>query len=90
MNLLFRMKKFFKYFLKIFSNFFFFFNLDFLRETQGCSCGVMVKSMDCKIVVNKLELQTRYYVYFLTDTLRKDMNLLIFPSMGYIVPLLFF
>ena len=38
--------------------------------------GVMVKAMDCRIVVSELGLRTRYYVHFLTNTLGKvgDLN----------------
>ena len=56
----------------------------------GCPRGVMVKAMDCGIVVREFVLQSRYYVHFRTNTLGKGMNPLILPAMGYIVPLLFF
>ena len=56
----------------------------------GCRRGVMVKSMDCGIIVSEFELQSRYYVDFRANTLGKDMNPLILSAMGYIVPLLFF
>ena len=39
---------------------------------RGCLRGVMVKV----IVVNKFELQLRYYVHFWTNTLGKGMNFL--------------
>ena len=42
----------------------------------------MVKLLDCGIVVNKFEFQCCYYVYFLTNTLGKDMNPLSLPAMG--------
>ena len=48
----------------------------------GGPCGVMVKAIDCGIVVSKLELQPRYYVHFRTNTLAKGMNPLILPAMG--------
>ena len=41
----------------------------------GCPRGVMVKAMDCGIVVH-------YYVHFRTNTLGKGMNFLILPAMG--------
>ena len=44
--------------------------------------GEMVKAMDCGIVVNEFELQSRYYVHFRTNTLWKVMNPLILPAMG--------
>ena len=50
----------------------------------------MVKAMDSRIVVSKFELQLRYYIHFQTNTLGKGMNPLVFPAMGWIVPLLFF
>ena len=48
----------------------------------GCPRGVMVKAMDCAIVVNEFVLQSRYYVHFRAITLGKDMNPLILPAMG--------
>ena len=39
--------------------------------------GVMVKAMDCGIVVSEFELQSRYYVHFRANTLGKGMNPLI-------------
>ena len=57
---------------------------------MGCPRGVMVKVMDCEIVVNELVLQSGYYVHFPANTLGKGMNPLILPSMAQIVPLLFF
>ena len=46
----------------------------------GCSHGVMVKAMDCRIVVSEFKLQ--YYFHFRTNTLGKDMNPLIPQAMG--------
>ena len=42
----------------------------------GLRC-VMVKVMDCGIVVSKIELQSRYYVHFWSYTLGKGMNQLL-------------
>ena len=55
-----------------------------LLEKQGgrWTRGVMVKAMDCEIVVNEFELQSRYYVHFLTNTLGKGLNPLILPAMS--------
>ena len=33
---------------------------------DGCPCGVMVKALDCGILVSEFELQLGYYVYFWT------------------------
>ena len=45
--------------------------------------GVMVKAMNCGIVVREFVLQSRYYVHFRANTLGKGMNLLILPpAMG--------
>ena len=44
--------------------------------------GVMVKAMDCEIVVREFVLQSRYYVHFRANTLGKGMNPLILPAMG--------
>ena len=51
----------------------------------GCPRGVMVKVMDCRIVLIEFELQSRYYVLFRTNTLRKGMNTLILPAVDEIV-----
>ena len=48
----------------------------------GCPRGVMVKAMDCGIVVHEFILQSRYYVHFQANTLGKGMNPLILPAMG--------
>ena len=51
--------------------------------TQGCPRGVMVKAMNCGIVVREFVLQSRYYVHFRANTLGKGMNPLILPpAMG--------
>ena len=52
------------------------------KEWGGCPRGVMVKAMDCGIVVSEFVLQSRYYVQFRANTLGKGMNLLILPAMG--------
>ena len=49
---------------------------------RGCPRGVMVKAMDCGIVVREFVLQLRYYVHFRANTLGKGMNPLILPAMG--------
>ena len=49
---------------------------------RGCPRGVIVKAMDCGIVVNEFVLQSRYYVHFRANTLGKGMNPLILPAMG--------
>ena len=48
----------------------------------GCPRGVMVKAMNCGIVISEFELQSRYYVHFRANTLGKGMNPLILPAMG--------
>ena len=50
----------------------------------------MVNAMDCGIVVREFVLQLHHYVHFRANTLGKGINPLILPSMGYVVPLLFF
>ena len=50
--------------------------------SKGCLCGVMVKAMDCGVVVSEFKHQSRYYVHFRTNTLGKGMNPLILPAMG--------
>ena len=53
-----------------------------VQTLWGCPRGVMVKAMDCGIVVSEFVLQLRYYVHFLANTLGKGMNPLILPAMG--------
>ena len=48
-------------------------------NSLGCPRGVMVKAMDCRIVVREFVLQSRYYVHFRANTLGKGMNPLILP-----------
>ena len=49
----------------------------------GCPRGVMVKAMNCGIVVREFVLQSRYYVDFRANTLGKGINPLILPpAMG--------
>ena len=45
----------------------------------GCPRGVMVKVMNCGIVVREFILQSCYYVHFRANTLGKGMNPLILP-----------
>ena len=47
----------------------------------GCPRGVMVKAVDCGIVVREFVLQSRYYIHFRANTLGKGMNPLILPAM---------
>ncbi len=48
----------------------------------GFPRGVMVKALDCGIVVREFVLQSRYYVHFRANTLGKGMIPLILPAMG--------
>ena len=52
------------------------------RKCRGCPRGVIVKAMDCGIVVREFILQSRYYVHFRANTLGKGMNPFILPAMG--------
>ena len=49
---------------------------------MGCPRGVMVKALDCGVVVCEFVLQSCYYVHFRANTLGKSMNPLIIPAMG--------
>ena len=44
--------------------------------------GVMVKAMDCGIVVSEFVPQPRYDIHFWANALKKSMNPLILPAMG--------
>ena len=52
------------------------------EKKTGCPRGVMVKAMDCGIVVSEFVFQSRYNVHFRANTLGKGMNPLILPAMG--------
>ena len=54
----------------------------FFLKKRGCLRGVMVKAMDCRIVVSEFVLQSHYYVHFRANTLGKGMTPLIFPAIG--------
>ena len=43
---------------------------------------VMVKVLDCGILVSEFEITARYYVHFRTNTFGKGINHLILPAMG--------
>ena len=42
----------------------------------------MAKVLEYEIIVSMFEFQSRYYVHFWTNTLKKGMNPLILPAMG--------
>ena len=48
----------------------------------GCPRGVRVRAIDYKIIVSEFIPQSRYYVHFRANTLRKGMNHLILTAMG--------
>ena len=56
--------------------------LPILTGHGECPRGVMVKAMDCGIVVREIELQSRYYIHFRANTIGKGMNPQILPAMG--------
>ena len=39
-------------------------NMGIKFNVGGCPCGVMVKAMDCGIVVNEFVLQLHDYIHF--------------------------
>ena len=43
---------------------------------------VMVKAMDCGVVVSEFKLQSCHYIHFQANTLGKGMNPHILPAMG--------
>ena len=53
-----------------------------LKHIRGCPCGVVIKALDCGIVVSKFKLQLHYYIHFQTNNLEKGMKPLILPAMG--------
>ena len=54
----------------------------YITIPRECSRSVMVKTLDCGIVVGEFELQFRYYVNFRKNTLDKGMKPLILPVMA--------
>ena len=54
-------------------DFFYYDEKKFKNQSWGCPRGVMVKAIDCKIVLSEFELQSRCYVHFRTNTLGKGM-----------------
>ena len=62
----------------------------FLVSATLWPCSVVSNVLDCDVIVSEFELQKNYYIHFWINTLRKGMNLLIPPAMGYIVLLLSF
>ena len=52
------------------------------KSFEGCPRSVMAKATDCGIVVSEFVLQSRYYVHFRANTLRKGINPFILPAMG--------
>ena len=54
--------------------------LDLARK--GDPRSVMVKVMDCRIVISDFEFQSFYYVHFGTKTLGKGLNLIILLAKG--------
>ena len=55
---------------------------DLAQGLRGCPRGVMVKAMNCGIVVREFVLQSHYYVHFRANALGKGMNPFILPAMG--------
>ena len=54
-----------------------------VKDFKGvCPHGVMVKAMDCGIVVSDFVLQLRYYIHFQANTHGEHINPLILQAMG--------
>ena len=53
----------------------------FKAEWGGGPRDVMVKAMDCRILLSEFVLQSGYYVHIRTNTLGKGMILLNLPAM---------
>ena len=52
------------------------------NDSQVTRGGVMVKALNCEIVVREFKLQSPYYVHFRTNTLEKGMKPQILAPMG--------
>ena len=46
----------------------------------GVPRDLLVKVLECRIIVSRFELQSRYYVHLWTNTLGKGMNSFILPA----------
>ena len=53
-----------------------------LERSGGVLVGVMVKALDCRIIISEFEHQSCYYVHFRANTLGKGMSTLILAAMG--------
>ena len=51
--------------------------------TRECPCGLMVKAMDCEIVLSEFVLQSNYYVHFRANALGKGMTPTYPPNYGF-------
>ena len=51
------------------------------QTRSRCLSGVMVKAIDCRIVVSEFVPKSPYYVHFRTSTLGNGMNSFILPVM---------
>ena len=58
------------------------FAVETFKTKTWCPRGVMVKAMDCEIIVSDFVLQCRYYVHFRANILGKGMKPLILTEMG--------
>ena len=61
-----------------------------LNGVGGCSRGIIVKALDCRIIAIEFKIQLHYQVHSRTNTREKGMNPLIIPAIGKIAPLLSF
>ena len=48
---------------------------------EQCRRGVIVKALNCNIVIRDFELQPHYFIHFRTNTFGKGRNPLVLPSM---------
>ena len=53
-----------------------------IMKPDGVLHGAIVKAMDFGIVESEFLLQSRYYVHFLANTLRKGIKPVIPPALG--------
>ena len=66
-----------------------FFGILYNENYWSSSHDVVVNVLDCDIVINEFEFQSRYYVHFRANTFGKGMNSLIpHPAIGKIISLL--
>ena len=57
-------------------------NVEMTADNRQRFHGAVANELNCDNSVSEIDLQSRYYVHFQTNTIRKGMNHSIHPAMG--------